>query len=158
MARRVPEYKKRLYIALSFWILFFVLCKIAWDSGRFNDWGPPLMAFGLYELWVVPTRCRARTTRKGSCKHPCYGLLKGCRHQASHGPGKRADLFRALTAGRAQFIPSPSADGTAALKSQPIPDPDTVTVGTVQRLVTFFTIVSGIAGVVQTIFAAVSMH
>jgi hypothetical protein len=91
MARRMPEYKKRLYIALSFWILFLVLCKIAWDSGRFSGWGPPLMALGLYELWVVPTRCRARTTRNGLCKHPCYGLLKGCRHQASHGPGKRAD-------------------------------------------------------------------
>jgi hypothetical protein len=160
MARRMPEYKKRLYIALSFWILFLVLCKIAWDSDRFSGWGPPLMALGLYELWVVPTRCRARTTRNGLCKHPCYGLLKGCRHQVSHGPGKRADLFRALTAGRAQAIPSPSpsVDGTATLKSQPIPDPDTVTVGTVQRLVTFFTIVGGIAGVVQTIFAGVSMH
>lgn len=160
MARRMPEHKKRLYIALGFWIVFLALCKIAWDSGRFSDCGPPLMALGLYELWVVPTRCRARTTRNGSCKHPCYGLLKGCRHQASHGPGKRADLFRTLTAGRAQAMPSPSPDGTAALKSSSIPDsdPDTVTVGTVQRLVTFFTIVGGIAGVVQTLFAAASMH
>jgi hypothetical protein len=155
---RVPEYKKRLYIALGFWIAFLVLCKIAWDSGRFTDWGPPLTALGVYELWVVPTRCKARTTRKGLCKHPCYGLLKGCRHQASHGPGKRADLLRALTAGRPQAITAPSADGTAALKSQPIPDPDTVTVDTAQRLVIFFTVVGGIAGVVQTIFAAVSMH
>jgi hypothetical protein len=155
---RVPEYKKRLYIALGFWIVFLVLCKIAWDSGRFSDWGPPLMALGVYELWVVPTRCKARTTRKGLCKHPCYGLLKGCRHQASHGPGKRADLLRALTAGRSQAITAPSADGTAALKSQPIPDPDTVTVDTAQRLVIFFTVVGGIAGVVQTIFAAVSVH
>jgi hypothetical protein len=59
-------------------------------------------------------------------------------------------------------MPSPSPDGTAALKSPSVPDPDpgpdTVTVGTVQRLVTFFTIVGGIAGVVQTLFAAVSMH
>jgi hypothetical protein len=156
----MPEYKKRLYIASGFWIVFLALCKIAWDSERFSDWGPPLMALGVYELLVVPTRCRARTTRDGLCKHPCYGLLKGCRHQPSHGPGKRADLFRALTAGRSQTMAEPSADGTAALKSQPIPDPDpdAVTVDTAQRLVIFFTVVGGIAGVVQTIFAGVSMH
>ena len=157
MARGVPEYKKRLYIKLGFPVVFLVLCTIAWDSGKFSYWGLPLVAWGVYELWVVPTRCRATTTRKGMCRNDCYGLLKGCRQQSSHGPGKRADLLRVLTAGRSQAIPSP-ADGPAVLKSEPIPDPDAVTVDPAQRLVIVFTVVGGIAGVVQTVIAALSMH
>ncbi|GAA4638191.1 hypothetical protein GCM10023196_094940 [Actinoallomurus vinaceus] len=157
MARRVPEYEKRRNSIIGFLIVFVVLCTMAWDSGKLSYWGLPLMILGAYELLLVPTRCRATTTRKGSCRNPCYGLLRGCRHQPSHGPGKRADLLRTLTAGRSQAIPSP-ADGTAALKSQPIPDPDTVTVEPAQRLVIAFTILGGITGVVQTVLAALSMH
>jgi hypothetical protein len=156
MARRVPEYERRRNTRIGFWLVFLGLCAIAWDSGKFSYWGLPLMAWGVYELLLVPTRCRATTTRKGLCTHYCYGLLKGCRHQPSHGPGKRADLLRALTGGRSQAIPSP-AGGTAAFQSQPISDPDTVTVEPAQRWVIVFTIVGGIAGVVQTVFAALSL-
>jgi hypothetical protein len=157
MARRVPEYQKRRDIRIGFWIVFFVLCAIAWDSGTFSHWGLPLMALGVYELLLVPTRCKATTTRKGECTHFCYGLLKGCRQQPSHGPAKRADLLRALTGGRPQAIPSP-AGGTTALESQPIPDPDAVTVEPAQRLVIVFTVLGGITGVVQTVIAVLSMH
>jgi hypothetical protein len=153
----MPEYQRRRYIRIGFWIVFLMLCTTAWDAGKFSYWGLPLMALGGYELLLVPTRCRARTTRKGMCKHFCYGLLKGCRQQPSHGPGKREDLLRALTRRRPQAIPSPAGE-TAVLKSQPIPDPETVTVGLVQRLVIGSTILGGIAGVVQTVLAALSMH
>jgi hypothetical protein len=88
-----------------------------WDSGKFSYWCLPFMAWGVYELWIVPTSCKATTTRKGQCTRGCYGLLKGCRYVSSHGPDKRADLLRALTAGRAQAISSP-AGGTAVLKSE----------------------------------------
>lgn len=66
MAGRVPEYKKRRYIKLGFPIVFLALCTSAWDSGKFSYWGFALVAWGVYELWVVPTRCKATTTRKGS--------------------------------------------------------------------------------------------
>ena len=157
MAREMPQYKKRLYIKLGFPVVLLVLCMIAWDSGIFNYWGLPLMAVGVYALWIVPTSCKAITMRKGQCTRGCYGLLKGCRYVSSHGPDKRADLLRALTAGRAQAIPSP-AGGTTVLKSEPTPDPDAVTIDPTQRLVIVFTVVGGIAGVVQTVIAALSMH
>ena len=71
-------------------------------------------------------------------------------------PGWHCSL-RTLTVGRAQTIPSP-AGVTTVLKSEPTPDPDAVTIDPTQRMVIVFTVVGGIAGVVQTVIAALSMH
>lgn len=156
MARRVPEYEKRRNIRIGFWVAFAVLCTVAWDAGKFSYWGLPLMSWGLYELLLVPTQCRARTKRNGLCTWPCYGLLKGCRRWPSHGPGKRADLLRTVTGGRLRAVPSQVAR-TVAFQNQPAPDSDAVTVEPAQRLVTVFTIVGGIAGVVQTVLTVLPM-
>jgi hypothetical protein len=43
MAGRAPEYQRRRYIRIGFWIVFLVLCTTAWDAGKFSYWGLPLM-------------------------------------------------------------------------------------------------------------------
>jgi hypothetical protein len=150
-----PEYQKRRNIRMGTWAAILVLCYIAWDSGEFSYWGLPLMAWGLYEMLLVPTRCRATTTRKGQCRHFCYGILKGCRQQPAHGPGKRADLYRALKRGRSQTMPVRTGE-TTTFRNQPNLVSETVTVQPAQRLMIVFTVIGGVAGVIQTVFAALS--
>jgi hypothetical protein len=154
VARRVPEYEKRRNTRISAWAVILLLCIVAWNSERLSYWGPPMMFWGLYELFVVPTRCRAITRSYGLCRNWSWGRLKGCRGQPSHGPGKREDLFRALTGGQPQPMP---ARGTRSSRGQSTPVPETVTMEPAQRLVIAFTVVGGIAGIIQTALAAVSI-
>lgn len=155
MGRRIPEYKKRHYIQICSWGGILFLGHHAWDSGELGLWGLPMMAFGAYWLFLAPTRCRARTTRDGLCTHYSYGLLKGCRYQPSHGPGKRADLLRTLTGQRLHGTRS-RADSSRSHRIG-APASEAVNVGVWEKVAIVFTIVSGIAGVVQTVLTAVSM-
>lgn len=158
MARRQTQAEKRRNAILCWWGAVVLLSVLAWQSGYPQLWILPLLTWAYYELCSVPTLCGVETSRGWPCKHPASGRLMACTREPSHSVYKTDALLRLLgyrRSPRQATAPAPRPGrGPEPHYSEPLPERPTVEPK--QRLMTVLTVIATVAGVIQTVLAAMT--
>ncbi|MDB4872856.1 MAG: hypothetical protein JWP34_4882 [Massilia sp.] len=159
MARRQSRAEKERNKILGWWGIITLLCLIAWQTGRPELWGLPILAWAYYQLCAAPKLCGVETTRGHPCKFRAYGRLMACTREPSHDVYKR-DAFLRLLGFRREPRPItapasyPRQQGRAPLNLPPMPEPPTVE--SKQQFFTILTVLLTIIGTVATVIQTVA--
>jgi len=92
MASKLTRREKDRYRILVGWGLPAVFSAAAWDVGRAELWGLPILIWLCYELFFAPVLCGVETSRKHPCKQRAYGRIRAC-NEPSHHVYKRDQLL-----------------------------------------------------------------
>jgi hypothetical protein len=138
------------------WVAIVLLSLVPWQAGEMQLWLLPILVWGYYELCACPTVCSVRTMRGGLCRNPAFGRLYACREQPAHARLKNDAFLRLLLMRRSHPLLASPARGPRGGQASRERASDRATVQSRQALMVFLTVAGTIAGVIQSLLAALA--